>query len=227
MKKRENFICRPGQETLCSLRHGSHVSGLGRGYPPLDLCQAVPGTRASTMERHCAMGFRNRYFDDAFRNLCRYPFFSDSPEKMHHTGTPYRKRLFRWHHLAGLCFGLFTLTWIFSGFMSLAQVPQWISKVHEPRNVRDEINGSSLALDAYRLDCQRILEQEGIKNLTWTSLGGYPCYKVETEKETYLVDATIPSEVRRLEVDETFCREMMQHILGKRGSCRSLFADRI
>ena len=99
--------------------------------------------------------------------------------------------------------------------MSLAQVPQWISKVHEPRNVRDEINGSSLALDAYRLDCQRILEQEGIKNLTWTSLGGYPCYKVETEKETYLVDATIPSEVRRLEVDETFCREMMQRIRGK------------
>ena len=58
--------------------------GLGRGYPPLDLCQAVPGTRASTMERHCAMGFRNRYFDDAFRNLCRYPFFSDSPEKASH-----------------------------------------------------------------------------------------------------------------------------------------------
>ena len=135
--------------------------------------------------------------------------------KKHHTGTPYRKGLFLWHHLAGLCFVLFTLTWIFSGFMSLAQVPQWISKVHEPRNVRDEINGSSLALDAYRLDCQRILEQEGIKNLTWTSLGGYPCYKVETEKETYLVDATIPSEVRRLEVDETFCREMMQHIRGK------------
>ena len=30
------------------------------------------------------MGFRNRYFDDAFRNLCRYPFFSDSPEKASH-----------------------------------------------------------------------------------------------------------------------------------------------
>ena len=27
--------------------------------------------------------------------------------------TPYVKPLFRWHHLFGLCFGLFVLTWIF------------------------------------------------------------------------------------------------------------------
>ena len=136
--------------------------------------------------------------------------------KRHKRGTPYRKRLFRWHHLSGLCFGLFTLAWIFSGFMSLAQVPQWVSKVHEPRNVREEINGSSLALEIFRLDCRNILEQDGIKNLTWMTLGGYPCYKVETEDETYLIDATAVSEVNRLVVDERFCREMMQRIRGKK-----------
>ena len=57
--------------------------GLGRGYPPLDLCQAVPGTRASTME-DIVLWFQESVFDDAFRNLCRYPFFSDSPEKASH-----------------------------------------------------------------------------------------------------------------------------------------------
>ena len=36
------------------------------------------------------------------------------------TITPYKKTLFRWHHIFGLCFGLFVLTWIFSGFMSLS-----------------------------------------------------------------------------------------------------------
>lgn len=135
--------------------------------------------------------------------------------KKHKKGTPYRKRPFRWHHMTGICFGLFALTWIFSGFMSLAQVPQWISKVHEPRNVREEINGSSLALETFRLDCRNILKQNGVRNLTWMTLGGYPCYKVETEKETYLVDATVASEAKRLVVDEMFCREMMRRIRGK------------
>ena len=33
--------------------------------------------------------------------------------------SPYRGSLFRWHHIAGLVFGLVTITWIFSGLMSM------------------------------------------------------------------------------------------------------------
>ena len=36
---------------------------------------------------------------------------------------PYRKPMFRWHHISGLVFGLFVLTFIFSGFMSLQKIP--------------------------------------------------------------------------------------------------------
>ena len=34
--------------------------------------------------------------------------------------TPYKKFWYKWHHLAGLLFGLFVLTFVFSGMMSLA-----------------------------------------------------------------------------------------------------------
>lgn len=33
--------------------------------------------------------------------------------------TPYREQWMRWHHLTGLVFGLITVTWIFSGLMSM------------------------------------------------------------------------------------------------------------
>ncbi|HPU53128.1 MAG TPA: PepSY domain-containing protein [Burkholderiaceae bacterium] len=48
--------------------------------------------------------------------LLRWRFFS----RYRHGGrSPYRGLAFRWHHLVGLGFGALTITWIFSGLMSL------------------------------------------------------------------------------------------------------------
>ena len=78
--------------------------------------------------------------------------------------TPYPKRSwYRWHHLSGIFFGLFVITWIFSGFMSLKKVPQWLVKVHEPRNLQEEVYGKILPLSAYSLDYHRVIASDEIK----------------------------------------------------------------
>lgn len=56
--------------------------------------------------------------------------------------SPYRKKWFRWHHLLGLLFGLSTFTYVFSGMMSLCDIPSFIAKQpdkgigsHQPASV--------------------------------------------------------------------------------------------
>lgn len=130
--------------------------------------------------------------------------------------TPYVKPAFRLHHLFGLFFGLFVLTWIFSGFMSLADVPQWLAPVHERHNPHEELHGSRLQPAAYRLDYRDVLRSAPVKRLTWTALGSLPLYKVETDDETYLVDASSPSSsassVTRFLPDSLFCRRLMREV---------------
>lgn len=130
--------------------------------------------------------------------------------------TPYPKRSwYRWHHLSGIFFGLFVITWIFSGFMSLKKVPQWLVKVHESRNLQEEVYGKILPLSAYSLDYHRVIASDEIKQLTWLSPGGIPLYKVETSDQTYLVDASCPDSIKKVMIDETFCRDIFRNIRGK------------
>ena len=42
--------------------------------------------------------------------------------------SPYRKRWYHWHYVSGIFFGIFVLTFTFSGMMSLADIPEWIHK---------------------------------------------------------------------------------------------------
>ena len=78
--------------------------------------------------------------------------------------TPYVKPLFRWHHLFGLCFGLFVLTWIFSGFMSLADAPQMLWPVHENHSAAD-ICAPQLHTGSFTLDCNEVLASADVKRL--------------------------------------------------------------
>lgn len=125
--------------------------------------------------------------------------------------SPYRKPLFRWHHVAGLCFGLFVLTWVFSGFMSLAQVPRWLAPVHVERNVRQELYGTALPLERFGLDYREVLKNTPVKRLTWMTLGSHILYKVETADETQLLEAT-DSLPRPFVIDADACRKLMQEV---------------
>ena len=103
--------------------------------------------------------------------------------------TPYKKPLFRWHHLLGLCFGLFVLTWIFSGFMSLADAPQLIWPTHEEHSAR-EVYADSLQLHHFTLDVNRVVASDNVRRIEWMQMGTHCFYHVWTANDEYLVDAT-------------------------------------
>ena len=128
--------------------------------------------------------------------------------------TPYVKPLFRWHHLFGLCFGLFVLTWIFSGFMSLADAPQMLWPVHENHSAAD-ICAPQLHTGSFTLDCNEVLASADVKRLELLEMGGTPYYHVWTADGDYLVDATLWYPRPTLLTTEC-CRDIVESVRGVR-----------
>ena len=113
-----------------------------------------------------------------------------------HTGAaaaPRRKgwaaAVYRWHHLLGLCFGLFVFTWIFSGFMSLADAPQLIWPTHEEHSARDIVAGR-LQAERYALTPEQVAGSGDLRRMEWLQLGQRSFYRVWTADDEYLIDAT-------------------------------------
>lgn len=130
--------------------------------------------------------------------------------------TPYVKPWFRWHHLLGLVFGLFVLTFVFSGYMSMRPVPQWMKKTYQVRNLQEDFNGT-LRLDMFQLDAQKVIQSTpGIKRLTWTMIGPKAYYKVETTERTFLLDAGRDS-LTPFEFNEQETRNLMEAVRGRDG----------
>ena len=48
--------------------------------------------------------------------------------KLGYFRSPYRKSWYKWHFISGVCFGLFAITFAFSGLMSLTDMPDWMKK---------------------------------------------------------------------------------------------------
>lgn len=111
--------------------------------------------------------------------------------------SPYRKRWFKWHYAGGLAFGLFALTFAFSGMMSLMDIPDWMKKAPKanrelPRNSREgQGSGGRIEASAYRLDYRKALAStDSVKRLEWLSWHGRPYYRLTTDRRTVLVDAS-------------------------------------
>lgn len=113
---------------------------------------------------------------------------------------PYKKRWFRWHYISGLIFGIFAITFAFSGLMSMTDLPEWLKK--KPKSVKESaappprrggIRGSNgtLSLETFQLDYRLIVETTpGIKSLEWATYQGNPYYKVTTDNGTTNIDAS-------------------------------------
>ena len=107
-------------------------------------------------------------------------------------GTPYKKFIYKWHHILGFFFGFFVFTFVFSGMMSLAHIPQWIVKTHNSAIQERLLLPTSLAVDNYRLSISKILEAypQKVKSIECSSFGTKPLYKVVVNDEQLTLDAT-------------------------------------
>jgi len=121
--------------------------------------------------------------------------------------TPYKKPMYKWHHILGFIFGIFVFTFAFSGMMSLATVPKWMVKVHNPELQRTALISETVVLQNYKVDYRQILtEYPGqVKSLEWTSFGNTPIYKVIIGNKMYFFNAENET-LTKLHVNEDMLR---------------------
>lgn len=86
--------------------------------------------------------------------------------------TPYPQAMMRWHHISGLLFALVTITWIFSGLMSMN--PWRIFDTGAPPLRMAALQGSPLVLTADDAAPQALLAASGggVRELRWTRVLG-------------------------------------------------------
>lgn len=135
-----------------------------------------------------------------------------------HGFTPYAKPLLRWHHIFGLVFGLFVTTYVFSGFMSVRRVPEWIVPVKEKRNAQDDIRGAkTLALSGFATDYRDVIASNGgVRRLTWTLVGGRPVYRIDRADGSQLINA---ADGRPFDIDEQTCHDIVAKTFGTGTPC--------
>lgn len=132
--------------------------------------------------------------------------------------SPYKKWWYRWHHISGMIFGLFALTFVFSGMMSLVDVPTWMQKGKQdaPKIRFRGREGDMLPPDRYVLDYRQIVEQmEGVKSIEWSSFGRHPYYVVNTATEKVNIDATDSARLQPFRPMEDDVRQTITRIHGR------------
>ncbi len=103
---------------------------------------------------------------------------------------PYRQWWMRWHHISGLVAAIFTLTWIFSGLLSMnpfkvfsprsplaAERAQWVG----PKVVSQLSPAEALALSA-----------DPVKEMEWMTIAGQSWYRLRSEAKQTLLKADAP-----------------------------------
>ena len=132
--------------------------------------------------------------------------------------TPYKKFWYKWHHLAGLLFGLFVLTFVFSGMMSLANVRDVGITSQLPFKPMERMQQMAPPLAAYQVDYRKVLAAYPgeIRQLTWEAFGPYPIYALAAERmgKGHWVDASAP-EVRSLKLTEEQVMGVIEEIHGR------------
>lgn len=120
--------------------------------------------------------------------------------------TPYRKFSYKWHHVLGFIFGIFVFTFVFSGMMSLAGIPDWVIKENKPSGRRRMFGSSSmLKPKEYQLDYRAILLHypNRVKGVEWAGFAKTPIYKVVTTDSIYMLDASTNSITPLLLTEQT------------------------
>ncbi|MDD6472666.1 MAG: PepSY domain-containing protein [Bacteroidales bacterium] len=104
--------------------------------------------------------------------------------------SPYRKRWFHWHYVSGIFFGLFVLTFTFSGMMSVADVPEWIHKPALKTNPVRTLRAHAPRPEQYALDYRRVIEAyPQALQIEWSNFREHPYYTVQDGKREYYIDA--------------------------------------
>lgn len=106
--------------------------------------------------------------------------------------SPYRKHWYKWHHISGLFFGIFLLTWAFSGAISMNKIPQWLVKTHgDYRVTPSQLRGKRLPLSNYVPDYRRIKEfYPDVKEIEFSHYQDIPVFNIIAGNREVSIDAS-------------------------------------
>lgn len=131
-------------------------------------------------------------------------------------GSPYTKPLYYWHHLCGLVFGVFLITWAFSGGISLQKIPKSIVETYGDFKINNStVRGDILSLDKYVLDYRNVFRSfDDVKEIVWTHYKNVPIYSVVYGDKITFVDAS-SSVLKQLYLEEDVVLKSVCDIHGK------------
>lgn len=102
--------------------------------------------------------------------------------------SPYKKSLYRWHHILGTVSGLFIFAWVFSGMMSVVDIPEGLSGVPKDKP-RITLNGTPPPPHTWTEDYRNILHRfPEAKRITWDSFADSPLIRIEGEDTAIVWD---------------------------------------
>jgi len=100
--------------------------------------------------------------------------------------SPYKKFWWKWHHVLGLVFGIFSFTFVFSGMISVSDIPQWLVSTEMKKSPRREWNKQKHDFTTYTASHKELLsylkEHPGVKRVSFKNVMGNSYYYLYSEK---------------------------------------------
>lgn len=136
----------------------------------------------------------------------------------HRFSSPFKKKVWRYHHIGGLIFGIFLIAWGISGSLSTQRIPKWMVNYEGDYTVSAGAlwGKKSLTLDRYKLDYRKIFDAyKDVKSISWRHFGSTPAYLVVAGDKEIYVDASQPDEVKPLEISEQEVKRAVERYFGE------------
>lgn len=133
-------------------------------------------------------------------------------------GSPFKRKLWKWHHIGGMIFGIFLISWGISGSLAMQRVPKWLVNYDGDYFVSTtKLWGKEpLPLRTYRLDYRELFNKyNDIKSISWEHFGNIPAYMVVNGDEEIYIDARQAGEVNELELSKSDISKAVKNYLGE------------
>lgn len=126
--------------------------------------------------------------------------------------SPYRKRWYHWHYVSGIFFGIFVLTFTFSGMMSLADLPEWIHKPAMQHSPTRLLRAGAPKAERYALDYRAVIAAHpDVVQIEWNNFRQHAYYTATDGKREYYIDAA-DSLPRPLHLSEAEIRQAIEAV---------------
>lgn len=136
--------------------------------------------------------------------------------------SPYKNRWFRWHHVTGFVFGLFALTFAYSGMMSLASVQDFGIKPKLDFNPSMALRQMKPLPQTYVTDYRSaIAVYPEVRQIDWSSWGSVPFYTLHMPQNKKLYIDARCTEVKPLNMSQNDIETVIRQIHGDQAAISS------